>query len=1022
MQPLFTYIWKHSRREQIIILFVVLISFPFYFYSLDIPKYIVSDAIQGRAFAGGKTEAVMFHLHFSWPSILGGGAVELFPGFSLDRPSYLFALSGVFLVLVLINGGFKYVINMRKGALGERLLQYLRFDLFSLLLRFSPEALRNVKASEAATIIKDEVEPIGGFVGDAFIQPVFLGGQAATALAFILLQSWSLGIIAGFIVFVQAAVIPRLRREQIRLGKERQLRSRALAGRIGEVVDGIGEVSNHGTSAYERQRVGGILDQLFIIRYRLFGRKFAVKFANNLLAQLTPFLFYTLGGLSALRGDIDIGQLIAVIAAYRDLPPPVKELIDWDQQRLEVEVKYQQVVEQFSAGIIAEQPQIESGQWPSLIEGLVMVQGLKVTSASDDVLLDGVHLTLPLGKHVALVERSGDGARTFSQVLASRLSQYIGTVKFNGVDLAYLPTSLHGRKIAYASPEAVIFEGTVRDNIIYSLQQRRDVMDHHGKSVGGDCLDYGLAGVDGPQALDRLIGEVLTVVGLEDAVFRFGLARKLELVGNPALVEDIINLRYQLRQRLEEKGLASLVEPFDPNIYSANSTIGENLLFGVPVDLELSDLNLLMLPFTHDVLEQTQLSEPLTLMGRKIAATMVEIFAELPADHFLFEQFSFISADQLDSYRDILGRSSESFEHFSPDDRHRLIALAFLYVEPRHRLGLLDQTLHAKILAARRFFRMNAPKKVASGIEFYDGERYCKAAPLRDNLLFGRITYGASGAAERVTAVIRDLLTDQGLDIAVLRLGLEQPCGHAGRLLFPAQRLAIGLARCLIKQPDLLIIDEGVVNAQEPEGLALLERIFKAMAGKSLVMVSRANEATNQFDMKVEFASGKIVSGAAMVEAQAKIQPAMARDTEELRALQAIPMFAEIDLARLKLLAFTSERLTYKTGDMLFRQGDPSDSAYVIVSGVADVVITTANGPITVSKVGSGTIIGEIGIITGAPRSASIRAVEEVSALCLRQDIFLNLMGEFPEMSLAVTRLIVRRLQDNIVALQGKGQ
>ncbi len=54
-----------------------------------------------------------------------------------------------------------------------------------------------------------------------------------------------------------------------------------------------------------------------------------------------------MGGYFALQGKIDVGQLVAVIAAYKDLPSPIKELIDWDQQRLDVEVKFAQVVEQF---------------------------------------------------------------------------------------------------------------------------------------------------------------------------------------------------------------------------------------------------------------------------------------------------------------------------------------------------------------------------------------------------------------------------------------------------------------------------------------------------------------------------------------------------------------------------------------------------------------------------------------------------------------------------------------------------
>ena len=65
---------------------------------------------------------------------------------------------------------------------------------------------------------------------------------------------------------------------------------------------------------------------------------------------MTPFVFYLVGGYLAITGRLDIGQLVAVIAAYKDLPSPLKDLIDWDQQRLDVQVKYTQVVESFTVG------------------------------------------------------------------------------------------------------------------------------------------------------------------------------------------------------------------------------------------------------------------------------------------------------------------------------------------------------------------------------------------------------------------------------------------------------------------------------------------------------------------------------------------------------------------------------------------------------------------------------------------------------------------------------------------------
>src|ERR671920_2442010 len=190
-------------RDQLIIFAVVIASLPFYFASLDLPRRIVNEAIQGRAFEKGQATARFLSLSYELPQWLGGLRFSLFEGFDVDRLGLLYGLSALFLLLVVVNGAFKYWINVSKGALGERMLRRMRFELFALILRFTPETLRTVKASETATIIKDEVEPIGGFIGDAFVLPLFLGTQAATALIFIIVQNLWLGLIAASIVGVQ---------------------------------------------------------------------------------------------------------------------------------------------------------------------------------------------------------------------------------------------------------------------------------------------------------------------------------------------------------------------------------------------------------------------------------------------------------------------------------------------------------------------------------------------------------------------------------------------------------------------------------------------------------------------------------------------------------------------------------------------------------------------------------------------------------------------------------------------------
>jgi putative ABC transport system ATP-binding protein len=328
-RSLFGFIIRYSKRDQLLIVPLVLATMVVYYLSLDLPKIIINKAIQGGA--------------FPQPD-----ATASFLGIELARIPYLLALSVVFLGLIVLNGWLKFQINTMKGWMGERMLRRLRYALFDYILRFPLTRFRRVKAAEMATMIKDEVEPLGGFIGEALITPLFLGGQAVTAMFFILYQHWVLGLVALAVVAVQAVIIPKMRRRLLVLGRERQLTARALAGRIAECVDGAAEIHAHDTSNYERAEISARLGRIFRIRFELYQRKFMVKFLNNFLSQVTPFLFYTVGGYLVIVGRLDIGALVAVIAAYKDLPGPVKELIDWDQQRLDVQIKYTQVVEQFT--------------------------------------------------------------------------------------------------------------------------------------------------------------------------------------------------------------------------------------------------------------------------------------------------------------------------------------------------------------------------------------------------------------------------------------------------------------------------------------------------------------------------------------------------------------------------------------------------------------------------------------------------------------------------------------------------
>jgi len=131
---------------------------------------------------------------------------------------------------------------------------------------------------------------------------------------------------------------------------------------------------------------------------------------------------------------------------------------------------------------------------------------------------------------------------------------------------------------------------------------------------------------------------------------------------------------------------------------------------------------------------------------------------------------------------------------------------------------------------------------------------------------------------------------------------------------------------------------------------------------------------------------------------------------EEVELLRQIPLFAKIEPSKLKLLAFTSERLKFRADEELFHQGDIGDSAYIVIGGQADVLLSTDRGQVVVSTVKRNDIVGEVAILCDVPRTATVKAKEDLEVLKISKDLFFRMISEFPQMSVEIMRELASRL------------
>jgi ABC-type thiamine transport system ATPase subunit len=428
----------------------------------------------------------------------------------------------------------------------------------------------------------------------------------------------------------------------------------------------------------------------------------------------------------------------------------------------------------------------------------------------------------------------------------------------------------------------------VRENLVYGLKHRpvsdaaytgearrtreRQLREsvRAGNSVldiNAQWLDYAAAGVSGPDDMEDRILETVRTVDLEETLFEIGLKSAVSSVHSPGLAEDILRARETMRDRLSHPEVIDLVERFDIARYNRNATMAENLLFGTPVGKVFDMDSLALNPYVRKVLIDTGLSGDLLTVGHKLAETMLELFSDLPPGHELFERFSFIAYDDLPSVKDILSRvASLGLERIPESERNLLLGLPFKLIVTKHRLGLIDEALEARILQARRQFADNLPQDMRASIAFFDPLQYNSAASLQDNILFGKIATSQAGGSAQIGALMRQILDELSLRSLVLTIGLDYQVGTGGTRLSVSDRQKVAIGRALLKRPAVLILDQASAVLDPAAQNRLVTNVLASREGFAVFWVLNRVDLAERFDHVLVMEHGRLAEQGAYDE------------------------------------------------------------------------------------------------------------------------------------------------------------
>lgn len=139
----------------------------------------------------------------------------------------------------------------------------------------------------------------------------------------------------------------------------------------------------------------------------------------------------------------------------------------------------------------------------------------------------------------------------------------------------------------------------------------------------------------------------------------------------------------------------------------------------------------------------------------------------------------------------------------------------------------------------------------------------------------------------------------------------------------------------------------------------------------------------------------------------------MAHPSIHVGILRNVPLFAVLDEFQLRSLANMMSRKSAPKNRTIIKAGDPTDSLYIVIAGRTKVQMSDDEGKeVILSVLGPGDFFGEMGLLDGAPRAASVVTLEQSEFVSLSKEDFHKLLRENFEMAMVIMRGLVKRLRE----------
>lgn len=769
------------------------------------------------------------------------------------------------LTAAVVWGAVDYGLIVMYSRFNQAFVRDIRLRLFNHLLRLPQDFFNKNPIGQITNRIMNEVGNIGSFFARLFLQPVIHMVMVIFYGVYLFELNWKLAIAGTVFIPFCVVIIPRFYKRIHRLTEDGIDSSGNLTGYFQEVFTGINDIRAGQTYFFEESRLKKKIREFVGINLNMAKTAGGLESLIMTITRFAPLTLYFYGGILCLRGEMAVGTLVASIVVVNSLYDPVNSIVNFIMEWRQASVRFEKLDEYLRF-------ESESGIFPpddrkeeAVSAGDIRFDKVRFGFSTDQILLSDINFFTRSGRKVAFVGTSGSGKSLTATLLGMIYKPLSGSITIGGRATDSIPLYDLRTKVGSVNQTLFLFNDTIRNNIIYGLLRKPGGGDNVETWVDFSLLDN----INGTEMLDQRVLDIVRDVGLFEDVMNIGLRSKPG-PGAGAISESdktkIVAAREELAREISHYD-NEYVEFYNEGAFLEYCTVFENIVFcpSIAIDGKFGSVKRFCEEHLYGQLEAKGLLGSLFAAGLKLARADNLLLGELYKDKSPLLSCVELDPIQIENRIKINEKLTAGIdeqtrtEDVDPSLVEDVVDLALNYCPGRSKVDVLDDKMRNEILGLRKDIKKLLSGKPGSDIASYDQKSFNSSLSFMENIIFGIVNPLRKKANEDISTLARKLLGTAGLEGLVIKRGLEFRVGERGARLSGGQKQKIVIARILLRNPSILVLDEATAALDAASQARIHDLIAEKYKDKTVISIAHRLNAIKDYDEILVFDRGRIV-------------------------------------------------------------------------------------------------------------------------------------------------------------------